>query len=39
MNTYVLSRIDENKDKKKVAVIKELKVIAPLLNDIELLLL
>ena len=39
MNMYVLSRIDENKDKKKVAVIKELKLIAPLLNDIELLLL
>jgi len=36
-NHYVLSRIEENKVSKKLKIIQELKQIAPLLNDTELL--
>ena len=36
-NQYVLSRIEENKILKNVKIIQELKQIAPLLTDIELL--
>jgi hypothetical protein len=36
-NKYVLSRIEENKKSKAVKIIQELKQIAPLLSDIELL--
>jgi hypothetical protein len=36
-NQYVLSRIEENKSIKNTLIIQELKIIAPLLNDIELL--
>ena len=35
-NQFVLSRIEENKSKKNSLIIQELKIIAPLLNDIEL---
>lgn len=36
-NQYVLSRIEENKISKNLKIIQELKQIAPLLSDIELL--
>ena len=36
-NQYVLSRMDENKLIKKSLIIQELKQIAPLLTDVELL--
>jgi hypothetical protein len=36
-NQYILSRIEENKISKNLKIIQELKKIAPLLNDIELL--
>ena len=36
-NQYVLSRIEENKNSKNLKIIKELKQIAPLLSDVELL--
>lgn len=36
-NKYVLSRIEENKISKNLKIIQELKNIAPLLNDVELL--
>ena len=36
-NQYILSRIEENKISKKIKIIKELKQIAPLLSDVELL--
>ena len=36
-NQYVLSRIEENKNFKKLKIIQELKQIAPLLSDVELL--
>ena len=36
-NQYVLSRIEENKHSKHSKVIQELKQIAPLLNDEQLL--
>ena len=36
-NQYVLSRIEENKNTKKIKIINELKQIAPLLSDVELL--
>jgi len=36
-NKYVLSRIEENKISKNLKIIQELKQIAPLLNDTELL--
>jgi hypothetical protein len=36
-NQYVLSRIEENKNSKNLKIIQELKQIAPLLSDIELL--
>ena len=36
-NQYVVSRIEENKISKNVKIIQELKQIAPLLSDIDLL--
>lgn len=36
-NEYVLSRIEENKNSKKIKIIQELKKIAPSLSDVELL--
>ena len=36
-NKYVLSKIEENKISKNLKIIKELKQIAPLLSDVELL--
>jgi hypothetical protein len=36
-NKYVLSKIEENKTNKNIKIVQELKKIAPLLNDIELL--
>jgi len=36
-NQYVLSRIEENKNSKNLKIIQELKQIAPLLSDVELL--
>ena len=36
-NQYVLSRIEENQNSKKIKIIQELKQIAPLLGDVELL--
>ena len=36
-NQYVLSRIEENKISKKLKIIQDLKQIAPLLSDVELL--
>lgn len=36
-NQYVLSRIEENKISKNLKIIQELKLIAPLLSDVELL--
>ena len=36
-NQYVLSRIEENKISKNLKIIQELKQIAPLLSDVELL--
>ena len=36
-NQYVLSRIEENNISKNLKIIQELKQIAPLLSDVELL--